>query len=243
VGSATLTRLIDQVDAITADEVVNGQPVREPVFYKGQWSKPGWYWMASVARHVSYESKFERSFLIAADFSGTVAEVLPQPLRLHFDRAAAPYRHVPDFLLAYRDGSRELVDIKGARARQKPVNRLTFTLTGRACDQLGWAFTVFTELAPAVRANVEFLAGFRGPLLAGLDDHAVTAVEVLANGPLPFSNLVEGLAAVGVNRSVAAAVVWRAVWQRSLHTDLQAGLFHSGTVIDLPETTISEVAT
>jgi hypothetical protein len=204
-----------EVDAGVADAVIGGEPVRTPAFFKGQSSKPGWYWMASTGRLVSYESKFERDFLMGADFAGNVTAVLPQPLRLHFERQERPKSHVPDYLLALADGGRVLVDVKGARARSKPLNQVTFTLTQRACDALAWQFHVFTEPNPVYKQNLLFLAGYRNRRYTLLDVHLPVLATVVTDQDLPVTTVVDKVAAAAdLPVGVAAAVLWRGVWTK-----------------------------
>jgi hypothetical protein len=221
---ASVTCELDDT-GVSCDVLLGASPIRKPAFYKGQWSKPGWYWMASVGHHVSYESKFERSLLQEVDFQGDATMVVPQPFRLHFERSESPHRHVPDFLIAYRATRPELVDVKGARARERALNRLTFTLTARACQDLGLDFTVFTEPDAHRQSNIAFLAGYRNPRHATLDQLAPKLVELLEEGPVSFHRLVACLASrVGVSEAVAAAAVWRGVWRRTLEAPLSVAL-------------------
>ncbi|MCB0918107.1 MAG: TnsA-like heteromeric transposase endonuclease subunit [Actinobacteria bacterium] len=221
------------------EALLNSGPIRAPAFYKGQWSKPGWYWMASLGRHISYESKFERSFLMEADFAGTVTGVVPQPFRLHFERDTAPHRHIPDYLVAHEEDIPELVDVKGLRAREKPLNRLTFALTECACDQLELRFTVYSEPDPDWQENLAFLAGFRNPLFARVDEHLPLLVDVLADAPLPFDEACRRLVSAGVDMGVAAATVWRAAWRRVVQVPLRSGLLNDDVLVEVarPEPT------
>ncbi len=229
----SVTRGLDD-PGLGYNSLFGAAPIRTPAFYKGQWSKPGWYWMASVGYHVSYESKFERSLLQEVDFRGNATMVVPQPFRLHFERSESPYRHVPDFLIGYRAARPELVDVKGARARERTLNRLTFTLTGRACQALDLDFTVYTEPEPNRQSNIAFLAGYRNPRQAIVDQFAPSLVSLLEDGPLPSYRLAEGLAARdGLSAGIAAAAVWRAVWRRLLEVPLSEPLSRE-TPIDVP---------
>lgn len=234
-GGAALVHNLQDTEALAHEALLAARPIRQPKSYKGQWSKPGWYWMASVGRHVSYESKFERSFLMEVDFEGTVTEVVPQPFRLHFERMERPYRHTPDFLVGRRGDVPELVDVKGARARENPVNRLTFTLTERACQRLGLSFTVYTEPDRVWQENLAFVAGYRSPRMAVLDAHLPALVDVLAPGALSFAEAVEGLSDRGILTPVTAAVVWRAVWKRLVTVPMRSALLGMDSVIDLPD--------
>lgn len=220
VGADTVQRELYELAQAGGDRLVGGVPVRAAGFYRGQRSKPGLYWMASLGRHVSYESEFERDFLIGADFDGDVVQVLPQPFRLHFGRDAAPFRHTPDFLVQRSHDGLEVVDVKGAHALQKPAVRVAFELTEHACRVLGWAFTVYTEPDPVMRSNLSLLGGFRSPLCQPLDGYAPALVQMVDKSSLPARQVAEQLAATeGLALPVAVAAMWRAVWMRVLHID------------------------
>jgi hypothetical protein len=225
-----------------AVRIVKGQPVRKPVYYRGQWSRPGFYWMSSVGRHVTYESKLERQCLMEADFAGTVTDVLPQPFRLHFSRTERPYRHVPDYLFAHRDGRLEVVDVKASRQRHKPLNALTFALTEAACTAVGFDFRVFSEPSDVHGANVRFLAGYRSPLLSDLDAWSeLLAVEAAGNA-VTVGQLAAFLTRErGLSEPVAWAAVWRAMWSgaltaalltQPLNTDMTVAVGNSVSLLD-----------
>lgn len=91
-------------------------PVREPMQYRGQWSKPGWYYFAGLDEHVSYESRFEGAHLMLLDFEGAATAVVPQPFRLHWRAEKAARRHTPDFLVWRKDGTGVVIDVKGDSA-------------------------------------------------------------------------------------------------------------------------------
>lgn len=211
-GGATIVHDLDVWADSPTHRIVDGAPVRTPNAYRRQASKPGFYWMASVGRHVSFESRFERLILMYLDWMGTVVAVLPQPFVLHFERTDRPKRHIPDFLIEHGNGTFEVVDVKGALARDKALNRLAFTLTGHAAKTLGWAFTVATELAQTEEFNLRFLAGYRTPRYNVLNEYIPELTSALSHGPLPVGELLDRLSRAGVPSGVAPAVLWRATW-------------------------------
>lgn len=204
--------------------LADASPVRVPAFYRGQSSKPGYYWMASVGGHVSHESKAERLYLMELDWLGTATRVLPQPFRLHFPRNARPFRHIPDFLAQHHDSSQEVVDVKGARQQHKPLNKLTFDLTREACDELGFAFTVYSGPTTITEANLAFLAGYRGPGAKALDAYLPALVDAVDGGEPTVAEASKRLSEAGVLPAVAPAVVWRSTWRRLLTADFHSPL-------------------
>ena len=175
--------------------------------------------MASLCRHVTYESKAERAYLMELDWVGTATAVLPQPFRIHFPRSARPFRHIPDFLTCHNDGSTEVVDVKGARQQGKPLNQLTFHLTRQACEQLGFHFTVYAGPTMITEANLSFLAGYRGPGAATLDQYLPVLANEVADHELTIEEVTARLVGSGIPAGVAPAVVWRSMWRRLLTRD------------------------
>src|SRR6516225_1962039 len=94
--------------------VAGCEPVRRFSWRQRQRHRPGLEFLVSTGRLHGFESLEERSLLLALDFAGTVAEVLPQPFRLRFETADGFREHVPDFLAVFRDGSRWLFDVRPA---------------------------------------------------------------------------------------------------------------------------------
>ena len=202
-------------------------PIRVPAFYRGQSSKPGYYWMASLGRHITYESKAERAYLMELDWAGTATGVLPQPFRLHFPRTTRPFRHIPDFLTQHADASHEVVDVKGARQQDKPLNKLTFDLTREACAELGFGFTVYAGPTTVTEANLAFLAGYRGPGAGVLDEYLPALVDAVEGGEPTVADATRRLMGAGVMPAMAPAVVWRAMWKRLVNCDLLSPLTSS----------------
>jgi len=204
--------------------LAEASPIRVPAFYRGQSSKPGYYWMASLRRHITYESKAERAYLMELDWAGTATGVLPQPFRLHFPRTTRPFRHIPDFLTQHDDASHEVVDVKGARQQDKPLNKLTFDLTREVCAELGFGFTVYAGPTTITEANLAFLAGYRGPGAAVLDEYLPALVDAVDGGEPTVADAIKRLMGAGVMPAMAPAVVWRGMWKRLVTCDLLSPL-------------------
>ncbi|MFC5831860.1 hypothetical protein [Nonomuraea insulae] len=102
-------------------------PVRRFSWRASQRHRPGLEFMVSTVstgRLHGFESLEEQRLLLALDFAGSVAEVLPQPFRLRFEAGDGFREHVPDFLAVLRDGSGWLFDVRPAaliRDRIKPI--------------------------------------------------------------------------------------------------------------------------
>lgn len=204
-------------------------PIRQPMAYQGQRSKPGYYLMARTGQLTSYESKFEAAHLMLRDRDHHLASVISQPFRLHWrDQSNRPRSHVPDFLLQRADGTGEVMDVKGSRRAALPDNALVFGVTRRACAQLGFSFTVAQDIPPVVRANHRWLAGYRfatdrvaelGPFVLNAAEWGMALNELWAD--------VSQRASCPVARM--KAVTFHLLWAGLLHCDFTTPL--SGTTV------------
>src|SRR6266566_8892997 len=88
------------------------EPVRRFSWRARQRHRPGLQFMVSTGRHHGFESLEDQRLLLALDFLGNLAEVLPQPFRLTFATAGGRGEHIPDFLARFDDGARWLFDVR-----------------------------------------------------------------------------------------------------------------------------------
>lgn len=80
--------------------------VRGVPSYRGQRDFPGWYWAATSAGLVGYESWVELSHLMPLDADPEVIGVASQPFRLswRYPGKRRRIRHTPDYFVRRRDG-------------------------------------------------------------------------------------------------------------------------------------------
>lgn len=181
--------------------------------------------MAAVRGHVRYESQLEAWALLELDFQGTVAQILPQPCRIDFDRTSKPYRHIPDYLVQHHDGSRELIDVKGATAAAKSGNQKVFRLTGEACGVLGWRYRLAHEPDDAYYRNVHWLSTARRWSTAEMGASVEKLAEHVRNGDArTWDDAVVLVRSWGGSESAAIPIVMSAVWDRSVQADLTVPL-------------------
>lgn len=190
-----------------------GRPVRAFPAYRGQRNYPGWYWSATMGRHVGFESWVERDHLVALDFDARVAAIASQPFWLHWRQAGKARRHAPDFFVRLADGSALVVDsrpfelIEGRDAE-------AFAATGAACAQIGWQYAVWGEVDEIISANYRWLAGFRHP--RHYDAHVVERLlAVFARR----TRLMGGAERVG-DPIVVLPALFHLMWRRELVADL-----------------------
>lgn len=198
-----------------------GRPWRTFRWHHGQAHFSGWYWAATVRRHVVYESRLELARLLLADFDPSVAAIAAQPLFLTASVNGKERNHVPDFLLLDGDGTVSVVNVK-------PVDRLA---DAKVAEALGWAGAVFAERgwhheiwsgAPAVQlSNVRFLAAYRDP--ARLDQTVVSAVAEQVARPVRLCEVEQSWPQQGDEaRAAALHLLWRGVLRADLSVPLSA---------------------
>lgn len=208
-----------ELASVSPAVLATSRPWRTFRWRHGQAHFSGWYWAATMRRHVVYESRLELARLLLADFDPSVAAIAAQPFHLSASVQGKERSHVPDFLLLDGDGAVSVVNVK-------PADRLD---DAKVADALGWAGAVFAERgwrheiwtgAPAVQlSNVRFLAAYRDP--ARLDPVVVSAVGVAAVGPVRLGEIEQTWPKrSGEARAAALHLLWRGV----LRADLSAAL-------------------
>ncbi len=198
-----------------------GLPWRTFRWHYGQAHFSGWYWAATMRRHVVYESRLELARLLLADFDSSVAAIAAQPFYLTASVNGKERNHVPDFLLLDGDGVVSVVNVK-------PADRLA---DPKVAEALGWAGAVFVERgwrheiwtgAPAVQlSNVRFLAAYRDP--ARLDPALLSAVDDALMGSVSLGEIERSWPQrSGEARAAALHLLWRGVVQTDLSVPLSA---------------------
>jgi hypothetical protein len=149
------------LDRLLLADVLNGLPVRDFRSYKGRLHYSGWYWSATMARLVAYESRLELARILLADFDPGVTGLAAQPFLLAGADGGRVRRHVPDLLLAGAGGAVTVVDVKAPSRMADPAVRPQFAWTQRVCAGKGWAFEAWSGSEPRLLGNVRFLAVYR----------------------------------------------------------------------------------
>ncbi|MBS2963439.1 TnsA-like heteromeric transposase endonuclease subunit [Actinocrinis puniceicyclus] len=215
-------RFVDAtLDRLPVDDVLAGLPVREFRWYRGRRHYSGWYWAATTAGHVVYESRLELARIMLADRDPDVVAMAAQPVWLAGMDDGRVRRHVPDLLLAHRGGRLTFVDVKAASrlADQRVVAQ--FAWMKAMCARFEFGFEVWSGVDPVVLENVRFLAGYRAVGL--IREELVGSVLAAAREPVPLGQ-VERVAAQGADRGWVRPVVLHALWRGLLDADLSRPL-------------------
>ncbi|GAA5049901.1 hypothetical protein GCM10023318_19420 [Nocardia callitridis] len=132
-------------------------PVRSIPSYQGQRNNPGFYWAATMAAHVEFESWLERDEAMALDFDAEVTGFAAQPFWLFWPDAGRVRSHAPDFFARRADGTGIVIDCRPAD-RVRPRDEAAFTATERACAEVGWSYRRVSGHDLMWLANVGWLA-------------------------------------------------------------------------------------
>jgi hypothetical protein len=222
-------RFVDTtLDRLPADEVLAGLPVRVFRWYRGRRHYSGWYWAVSTGGHVVYESRLELARIVLADRDPDVAVFAAQPVWLAGIDEGRVRRHVPDLLLAHRDGRLTFVDVKASSRLADERVAAQFAWMRRVCDRFGFGFEVWSGVDPVLLENVRFLAGYRAPAL--IRGELLDAVLAAARERTPLGQ-VERATAGGLDRRWVRPVVLHALWRGLLEADLSGPLDVSTPVV------------
>jgi hypothetical protein len=147
---------------VSAGVLAAGRPWRVFRWRRGQAHYSGWYWSATMGRHVVYESRLELARLLLADFDRQVAAIAAQPFLVTAPAEdGRSRRHVPDFLLVDRGGLVTVVNVKPGDRLGDPKVARSLAWAGTVFESRGWRHEVWSQAPPAVLANVRFLAAYR----------------------------------------------------------------------------------
>ncbi|WP_257477096.1 TnsA-like heteromeric transposase endonuclease subunit [Acidipropionibacterium jensenii] len=211
--------------------VLRGRPVRAFPSHKALHHYPGWWWSSTMNDLVGYESLLERDCLMIADQDPGVRGIASQPFWLQGAlEDGTPVRHVPDYLLAHRDGSWTVVDVKPADLAEQPEVGKVLSWTGKVAAERGWGYQVWSG-APSVRlGNLHFLAQGRRPHL--VLPEIVTAIPQVARPHASLWSLQHEVADQGgwPAAEVRSALLC-CLWFGTVAVDLDRPLTNASTVI------------
>lgn len=212
-----------------AGPIADGLPVRSFGSYAGMRHYPGWWWAATTASLLPYESLLERDRLLAADFDRDVVAIASQPFGLTARVGGANRRHVPDFLLIGRDGTPTVVDVKPARFAAKPEVAEVLEWTGTLLHQRGWRYEVWSGLTPTLQENLRFIAV--GRHTNRVDQKALSLLERQeADGRTIREVVDEVVAEHRCDRRLVTAAALAMLWCQAWRVDLEEPLSHASVI-------------
>jgi hypothetical protein len=212
--------------SVSAVALATSRPWRTFRWHHGQAHYSGWYWAATMRRHVVYESRLELARLLLADFDPQVAAIAAQPFYLTACVEGRERIHVPDFLLVGGDGLVTVVNVKPADRLAEPKVAEALRWAGALFAERGWRHEIWTGAPGAVLSNVRFLAAYRDP--ARLDASVVSMVAEAVRGSVRLGEIGQGWPQrICEARAAALHLLWRGV----LRADLSA-LLSAETVLE-----------
>lgn len=184
-----------------------------------RWSRrlehfPGWWWTATTARHVGFESWLERDHVRMLDFDRTVVGIASQPFWLHWEGEQGRRRHAPDYFARRADGTGVVIDVR-ADDRIEDADAEAFEVTALACSFLGWEFRRVGVVDSVLNANLRWLARYRHPRYAGRAE-IVVRLRAVFEKPTP---LLMGVEMIG-NRIMLLPALFHLMWCHELVADL-----------------------
>jgi hypothetical protein len=205
----------------SAELLAAGQPWRVFRWRQGQAHYSGWYWSATTGGHVVYESRLELARLLLADFDPHVAMIAAQPFLVTAPSGSRMRRHVPDFLVIGRDGGVCVVNVKPAGQLEVPKVAEALAWAGEVFAARGWQHEIWSAAAPALLANVRFLAGYR---FANRVDAALADAITRQAPPVATIGELEQCwpGRAGDARAAVLHLVWRGVFRTDLLVPLSA---------------------
>ena len=216
---------------VSPAQVLGGRPVRAFPSHKALRHYPGWWWSATMNDLVGYDSLLERDCVMTADQDPEVSGIASQPFWLQgLLDDGTPVRHVPDYLLAHRDGSWTVVDVKPACLAEQPEVGKVLSWTGKVAAERGWNYQVWSG-APSVRlGNLHFLAQGRRPHL--VLPEIVTAIPATARPGISLVALQDEVAVNGRWREAEVrSALLSCLWFGTVVVDLDRPLTNTSTVI------------
>jgi hypothetical protein len=168
-------------------DLLAGQPWRTFRWHRGQAHYSGWYWSATMGRHVVYESRLELARLLLADFDPRVVSFAAQPFHVTCRVQGRVRNHVPDFLLMDQNGLVTVVNVKPADLLNNPAVADALGWAGKVFAERGWRHEVWSGAREPMLTNVRFLAGYRYRDRVAAD--VVACVEDTIDAPVCLGEL------------------------------------------------------
>jgi hypothetical protein len=197
------------------EEALPARPLR---FEKGLKSFAGWWYFATTAAHVGFESWLERDHLMLMDFDPDVVAVSSQPFWLRWaDEEGRSRRHAPDFFARRANGAAVVTDVR-PDDRVPAKDAEVFAVTALACEAAGWGYRRAGDLDPVLVANVRWLSRYRHRRCL-VPDVASVLLDAFAGG----RGLFEGAEMAG-DRLRVLPVLFHLMWCRRLAADLTVPL-------------------
>lgn len=164
---------------------------------------------------VQLESGLEHDLVRKLDRDPHVVRMISQPFLLSWATNEL-VGHFPDLLTQHMDGAVTVWDVRSLE-QQDDDFRAKSAVTRRACERVGWRYTVFTGVSTTERMNLLWLHGFRRrpPWAVHFEEEILRLAECGAS-------TVGELLAADDGTGELKSVMWHLVWTGALRIDMSA---------------------
>jgi hypothetical protein len=182
---------------------------------------------------VEHESALERDFVVLSNFLDPAALISSQPMTIRYPVGSVIRRYTPDYLVAWSDGRREIVEVKywsELRASQEQLKE-RFAAMREWAQLRGAGFRVATErdIRGCVLENARRLLPLRSAPLDPTIAQSVTGVVRECGAAC----ITEVVTAVPADRACAVAAIWGLLARGSLYVDCTQPITPS-SIVRLP---------
>lgn len=126
---------LDKYSKASIQRVINGQ-VKNPK------TKHGSYTSTKTLKEMKYKSSYEETYMLYLDNTPEVIAYNYEPFIIKYDECK---RYVPDFLVEYKDGSKELVEIKGMHLLYQQSTKNKIAAGKKHAEDNGLTYKILTN--------------------------------------------------------------------------------------------------
>lgn len=107
--------------------------------------KNGYYFSIKLNRNIFYRSSWEEKFIIYLDTNMAVLTFQEEPFRIKYYYNTQNRNYIPDFLIEYKNGNKEVVEIKPKCFLKSEINICKFKYARIYCHNNNMKFKVLTQ--------------------------------------------------------------------------------------------------
>jgi len=103
------------------------------------WST-GTYVSSKTGKTIHYRSSWELEYAQLLDMDDTVVTWQYEPFAISYEHNGETKQYLPDFLVSYDDGTKELVEVKPERLMITSMNEAKRKAALALCETAGWSY-------------------------------------------------------------------------------------------------------
>lgn len=107
--------------------------------------KQGNYFSKKNNKDLFFRSGMELEFYKILEDKNDVSKYNVEPIEIDYIFEGSPHRYIPDILVEYSDGKKQLWEIKPFHQRKLPKNQAKWKAANEYCKRRNWEFVVLTE--------------------------------------------------------------------------------------------------